>query len=92
MWLRKMVRHGNSEAVVIPPVVRRALDLARGDIFMLTIDELHRIVLLKMTPGQLDKLEDLIASGNYNEYDERGNRTGKSGHHLRSNDRHAVIR
>lgn len=52
----KVVRVGNSEAVVIPANIRRALHIQRGDRVVFTVHSENEVVVRKVTPDEIRRL------------------------------------
>ena len=55
--ISRLVKHGNSLYVAIPPKLRRALSLHRGDTLLVAIVD-GKLVLRRVEPADLMRLTD----------------------------------
>lgn len=60
MYVKKIVRHGNSLALIIPIQVCRHYDLKRGDFCVVSVDGANDIVVQKFDPVRRPDLIDLV--------------------------------
>ncbi len=56
MIYRKVLRHGNSLAIVLPAQVCRHLQIARGDFVLMGLTEDERLVIKKADASELAEL------------------------------------
>lgn len=60
MYVKKVIKHGNSLALVIPKEVCRHYDLKRGDFCVVSVDGENDIVIQKFDPVRRPDLMDLV--------------------------------
>jgi len=61
MYVKKIVRHGNSFALIIPIEICRHFDLKRGDFCAVSVDGENDIVIQKFDPVRRPDLAEMLA-------------------------------
>lgn len=60
MYVKKIVQHGNSLALIIPIEVCRHYDLTRGDFCAMSVNGENDIVIQKFDPVRRPDLAELV--------------------------------
>lgn len=60
MYVKKIVQHGNSLALIIPIQVCRHYDFKRGDFCVVSVDGENDIVIQKFDPVRRPDLAELV--------------------------------
>lgn len=60
MYVKKIIKHGNSLALVIPVEVCRHYDFKRGDFCLVSVDGENDIVVQKFDPVRRPDLAELV--------------------------------
>lgn len=60
MFVKKIIKHGNSLALIIPIQIIRHYDLKRGDFCVVSVDGENDIVIQKFDPVRRPDLAELV--------------------------------
>lgn len=60
MFVKKIIKHGNSLALIIPIQIIRHYDLKRGDFCVVSVDGENNIVVQKFDPVRRPDLAELV--------------------------------
>lgn len=60
MYVKKIVQHGNSLALIIPIEICRHYEMTRGDFCVVSVDAENDIVIRKFNPERRPDLAELV--------------------------------
>lgn len=60
MYVKKIIKHGNSFALVIPIEICRYYDLKRGDFCVVSVNSENDLVIQKFDPERRPDLAELV--------------------------------